>query len=86
MNFQITQISNPESFCKAIDRCKGDVLLITSEGTCLNLKSKLCQLIALNNVLGGVSQLHDIVLHIENPTDVEILLSYVAGESQRAVA
>lgn len=36
-----------------IDRCKGDVYLITEEGDRLNLKSKLCQMIGLTKLIQG---------------------------------
>lgn len=36
-----------------IDRCKGDVYLLTEEGDRLNLKSKLCQMIGLTKLIHG---------------------------------
>ena len=36
-----------------IDRCKGDVYLMTEEGDRLNLKSKLCQMIGLTKLIHG---------------------------------
>lgn len=40
-------------FIKTIDACKGDVFLETDEGDVLNLKSKLCQIMGLANILKG---------------------------------
>lgn len=42
-----------KKFLQAIDLCKGDVFLVTSEGDKLNLKSKLCQLIGLTEIIEG---------------------------------
>lgn len=38
-------------FIKALDSCKGDVFLETEEGDILNLKSKLCQIMGIANIL-----------------------------------
>ena len=40
-------------FLALIDSCKGNVYLVTEEGDRLNLKSKLCQLIGLKNLIKG---------------------------------
>ena len=42
-----------EKFLEAVDHCKGDVYLVTDEGDRLNLKSKLCQLIGLTQLIEG---------------------------------
>ncbi len=38
-------------FIKALDSCTGDVFLETEEGDILNLKSKLCQIMGIANIL-----------------------------------
>ena len=40
-------------FIEALDSCKGDVFLETADGDCLNLKSKLCQIMGIANILKG---------------------------------
>lgn len=42
-----------QKLCSIIDSCKGDVFLITAEGDRLNLKSKLCQVVGLTNLIQG---------------------------------
>lgn len=42
-------------FIKAVDACTGDVYLETDEGDVLNLKSKLCQIMGLANIIKGAS-------------------------------
>ena len=42
-------------FIKALDACKGDVYLETAEGDVLNLKSKLCQIMGIANILKGAT-------------------------------
>lgn len=40
-------------FIEALDTCKGDVFLETPEGDSLNLRSKLCQIMGIANILNG---------------------------------
>ena len=40
-------------FVEALDHCKGDVFLETPDGDCLNLRSKLCQIMGIANILNG---------------------------------
>lgn len=42
-----------KEFLAEIDKCEGDVFLVTDEGDRLNLKSKLCQLIGLTSLIQG---------------------------------
>ena len=42
-----------QKFMAAIDKCEGDVFLVTDEGDRLNLKSKLCQVIGLTKLVEG---------------------------------
>lgn len=41
------------AFLAVLDKCEGDVYLMTRDGDKLNLKSKLCQLIGLMNLIEG---------------------------------
>lgn len=48
---KIQNIKDVNAFFEMIDKCKGKIELVTGEGDRLNLKSKLCQYVALANVL-----------------------------------
>lgn len=82
MKFKITKVLNLEGFQKALDRCKGKVEIHTDEGDCLNLRSKLSQLISLNEILCGTSQLDNLELYIESAEDAALLMEYIAGEKR----
>lgn len=47
---KIKNIKDVDAFFKMIDKCSGTVELVTGEGDRLNLKSKLCQVVALAGV------------------------------------
>ncbi len=57
-----------KAFLAEIDTCEGDVFLVTDEGDRLNLKSKLCQLIGLTQLIDGgkISNAH---LECQKPED-----------------
>lgn len=48
---KIQNIKDASAFFEMLDSCRGKVELVTGEGDRLNLKSKLCQYVALVNVL-----------------------------------
>lgn len=62
-------------FLKAVDACKGDVFLETSEGDSLNLKSKLCQMIGLSNILNG-AVIPEATIRCTNKDDESILFRF----------
>lgn len=73
---KITNITNPQLFFEAVGQCKGRVELVTSEGDRLNLKSKLCQYIALTQMFQE-AHIDDIEIVMSEPDDAELLQSYL---------
>ena len=41
------------AFLAVLDTCEGNVFLVTKEGDRLNLRSKLCQLVGLTQIIEG---------------------------------
>ena len=62
-------------FLSIIDKCRGNVYLVTDEGDKLNLKSKLCQLVGLQKLIEG-SIISNATLVCDNIKDEEILVKY----------
>lgn len=62
-------------FIKTLDSCKGDVYLETNEGDVLNLKSKLCQLMGLDNILKG-AVISEATIRCTRPEDEELLFRF----------
>ena len=60
---------------KTLDSCKGDVFLETSEGDVLNLKSKLCQIIGVANIMKGAI-IKEAALRCSNPEDESLLFRF----------
>lgn len=60
------------TFIKALDKCKGDVFLVSDEGDCLNLRSKLCQFAGIKNLIEG-GRLAEASIRCTNPEDETML-------------
>ena len=74
----IKSIKKPKKFFEAVKRCKGKVELSTQEGDLLNLKSTLCQYLALTQVFQNVDlEKVEFELTISDESDKEILKEYI---------
>ena len=71
-------IKNAKEFLKKVDKCKGNVKLLSSEGDRLNLKSKLCQYIFLSELFKNEeTKIPEMELICENKDDVYLLIDYL---------
>ena len=69
-----------KAFLAVIDTCEGDVFLVTDEGDRLNLKSKLCQLIGLTQLIEG-GKITNAHIECQNPEDESKLYRFnIFGE------
>lgn len=70
---KIKSIADPVTFLKVIDGCSGKVELLTGEGDCLNLKSKLSQYVSLAGILadGDIDDLELMVYEEEDRKRLE---------------
>ncbi len=73
---KITNITNPKRFFEALDQCKGRVELVTSEGDRLNLKSKLCQYIALTQMFTE-AKIDEVEIVVSEPEDIDLLKAFL---------
>jgi hypothetical protein len=62
-------------FIEALDHCKGDVYLETPEGDCLNLRSKLCQIMGIANILNG-AKVSEATIRCVKPEDESLLFRF----------
>ncbi len=73
---KIKNINNPKRFFEVLNQCKGRVELVTDEGDRLNLKSTLCQDIALTQMFTE-AKIQDVELLLSEPEDMNLLLDYL---------
>ncbi|HWQ58246.1 MAG TPA: polya polymerase [Clostridia bacterium] len=76
---KITNIAEPKRFFAAVNACPGRVELVTQEGDRLNLKSALCQYIALTQMFQD-ERITDVELVVSNPADFDRLRPYLVIE------
>ncbi len=62
-------------FIQTLDQCKGEVYLETDEGDVLNLKSKLCQMIGIANIMKDAI-IKEVTLRCSNPEDESLLFRF----------
>ena len=67
-------IDVPE-FLRVLDTCTGDVFLMTREGDKLNLRSKLCQLVGLTQLIEG-GKIAEAFIMCENEDDERKLFRF----------
>ena len=73
---KIKNITDPAKFFQVLDKCKGKVILTTEQGDQLNMKSKLCQYIAISQMFSE-AKIKEVELLISEPEDLALLLKYL---------
>ncbi len=74
---KLINVENPQELLDLIDSCEGKVELISADGDRLNLKSKLCQFVALSNIFSSAAKIPELELVAYEPADVEKLMKYM---------
>lgn len=74
---KIKNIADTGKFLEVIDRCIGKVELVTDEGDCLNLKSKLSQYVSLAGILAD-REMKDLELVVYEEEDKRLLETFLA--------
>ena len=79
---KIYKIQDVEGFFDVLDKCKGVVELVTTEGDRLNLKSKLSQYLALSKMFKE-ADIENIELIAHQPEDVDLLFRFILQDTER---
>ncbi len=72
----ISGVHNAREFFNAVTGCRGSVELVTLQGDCLDLKSTLCQYIALTQMFED-PQVKDVAIVFGNAEDAKNLKDYL---------
>ena len=70
-------IKDMDKFFKCVDKCKGSVKLVSKEGDCLNLTSKLTQYLAMTSVFQDDEMMNHLDLQVSFVEDVELLSEFI---------
>ena len=77
---KVKNIREPKKFFEVLNKCKGTIELVTSEGDRLNLKSKLSQYIALTQMFKD-AQIDEIEIIVSEPEDMSMIIDYLVRGS-----
>lgn len=75
---KVMNIDDPEKFFEVVNKCKGTVELVTSEGDRLNLKSQLTKYVALTKLFAD-NMIPEMEIVAHDPDDVSRLLDYMVS-------
>ena len=76
---------NVKEFLAVLDTCEGDVFLVTREGDHLNIKSKLCQLVGLTQLIEG-GKIAEAYIVCQNKEDERKLFRFnLLGDTGQAI-
>ena len=78
---KLFNIKNIDGFFEAVDKCSGQVWLVTNEGDRLNLKSKLSQFISLAELFSSGHKVPELDVICSEPGDYDKLLQFIATEN-----
>lgn len=73
---KLYNINNIDAFFKAIDECKGKIELVSSEGDCINLKSKLSQYISIAKLFED-GYMKELELNVYDKDDVVRMMNFM---------
>lgn len=73
---KVKNITDVTKFLEVICQCKGTVELVTKDGDRLNLKSKLCQYIALTDMFSE-AKIDEVEIIAYEPEDSHMILEYL---------
>ncbi len=76
---KIDNLTDIKGLLEVVNSCHGQVEMVTGEGDRLNLKSKLCQLIAISTIFPQITQLPDLEIFAHEPDDMEKLAKFLFG-------
>lgn len=76
---KLYNIQNIPQFFSMVDKCKGKVELVTSQGDRLNLKSNLCKYVSFSEIFND-NDLKEVELIFSEPEDSNLLINYLMNQ------
>ena len=76
---KLMNLHNVEGFFNEIEKCKGDVYLITDEGDRINLKSSLCKYIAFAKLYSEEASITNAEILFSEPEDATQMLKFLVA-------
>ena len=75
---KLVNVNNVEGLFEVLDKCKGDVYLVSKEGDRINLKSKLSQMLFTANLFTNAN-INELELIVAEPEDMKRVVDFMMG-------
>ena len=81
MNIKVEKVNQVKELFEVIDSCSSNVQLVTGEGDCLNMKSKLSQYLSMTRMFadGDIPQMEFVV---NDEQDAEKIKSFLEADRE----
>lgn len=73
---KLYNITDIDAFFNLVDSCDGGVYLVSTEGDKINLKSKLCQYLAMAKIFSS-DYIKELSLQVDNDSDKEQFIKFM---------
>ena len=85
MNIKVEKVNHVQKLFEVIDSCTMNVELVTGEGDCQNMKSKLSQYLSMTRMFanGDVPQMEFVA---KNDEDAQKLIDFLKEDAKRETA
>lgn len=77
---KLKKIKDTDAFFQLVNKCSGNIELISREGDCINLKSTLAQVLCLTNVLSNEKLLSELELIVKDPEDEAAIRAFLDNQ------
>lgn len=77
---KLKKIKDTDAFFRLVNKCSGNIELISREGDCINLKSTLAQVLCLTNVLSNEKLLSELELIVKDPDDEAAIRTFLDNQ------
>ena len=75
---KLVNVNNVEGLFEVLDKCQGDVYLVSKEGDRINLKSKLSQML-FTATLFTKANINELELIVAEPEDMKRVVDFMMG-------
>ena len=75
---KLVNVNNVEGLFEVLDKCKGDVYLVSKEGDRINLKSQLSQMLFTANLFTKAN-INELELIVAEPEDMKRVVDFMMG-------
>lgn len=77
---KLKKIKDTDAFFRLVNKCSGNIELVSKEGDCINLKSTLAQVLCLTNVFSNEQLLSELELIVKDSDDEAAIRAFLNNQ------